>query len=64
MRWFRKTIDKLRYSVSRDRCYSLMYEQDVANKFGCPGITGGDKNSGYLYYRCTDCPYLVVNKEG
>ena len=63
MKRFRKIIDKIKYSVSRDKCYDLMYEQDVANKFGCPGITGGDRATGYMQYQCVDCPYLVGNEE-
>lgn len=61
MEWFGKTIDRIRYSVSRDKCYDLMYEQDVATKLGCPGINGGDKSTGYMKDRCVKCQHLVEN---
>ena len=40
-----------------------MEDQGIAVFGMCKGLAGGDFNSGYLQYKCIDCPYLVLINE-
>ncbi len=43
-------------------CYTDREYEGVAVMRCCGGLTGGDKNTDYLQYKCIECPYLVLPK--
>ena len=40
-----------RFTHSREWCH-----EEIQN--GCPGLVGGDYETGFLQYECIGCPYI------
>ncbi len=62
---FKAIITKIKKWFSYNHCYNQMEDRGIAVFGMCSGLSGGDNNSGYLQYKCIDCPCFVpVEKEG
>lgn len=57
-------VAKIKHYFSYSNCYNQMEDQGIATFGMCSGLSGGDKNSGYLQYQCIGCPYFVDVKKG
>ena len=55
----KSTIAKVKHYFSHAHCYNQMEAVGIATFGMCSGLSGGDKNSGYLQYQCIDCPHFV-----
>ena len=62
----RKRINSIKKFIKRIRCYSshrsCYRRKQLSGKavLGmCYGEFGGDLKSGFISYRCMDCPYLI-----
>lgn len=56
----KELIQKVKYRLSHNYCYTEMERRGIAAFGCCEGLAGGDRVSGYLAYTCMDCPYLTL----
>lgn len=54
----KEIIAKIKFNFSHEHCYNQMEDEGIAVFGVCSGLSGGDNNSGYLQYKCMDCPYF------
>ena len=58
---FKKLFYKIKNYFSYEKCYKTMESQGIAVSGMCKGVTGGDRFTDYLSYKCVDCPYLTLS---
>ena len=52
-------VEKAKYRLSREYCYTEMEEKGYASMGRCGGIVGGDSLSDNTMYSCIDCPHYT-----
>ena len=57
--WIRKIVEKIKFHLSHEWCYTRMEADGVAVMGCCCGVVGGDRTSDYLSYMCMDCPHWI-----
>lgn len=53
----KKTMWKIQYKLSHERCYDEMEADGIASYGRCCGMVGGDRTTDYTAEFCLGCPY-------